>query len=246
MESLRERAAPTSEVEADAIGLVRSQGRYEPAPGRKQRVRARLLEHRIDDRRSRSRLLFMAPVVAVIVFAVGTSVALGRHWIARSYRAFAAQMRPDRDGDVARAARSPSAPAPAATVPPAPTAGETPQVPDSIPESAAAPPLSASGHARSPVEGSARAAGHNERLVFEAMRALRQEGQPERASRLLDEYLRRYPDGALAEEALTLSIEAATARSDPRARDLASRYLAKYPNGRFRSAAERALARFSP
>jgi outer membrane protein assembly factor BamD (BamD/ComL family) len=78
------------------------------------------------------------------------------------------------------------------------------------------------------------------------MRALRQDGQPDRAARSLDEYLKRHPDGELAEEALALSIEAATMRGDPRAKDIASRYLAKYPSGRFRSAAERARARFSP
>src|SRR5689334_6336909 len=91
----------------------------------------------------------------------------------------------------------------------------------------------------------ARTASEDDRLVFDAMRALRQDGQPERASRSLDEYLRRHPEGQLAEEALALSIEAASARNDPRAKDLASRYLAKYPNGRFRSAAERARARFA-
>jgi outer membrane protein assembly factor BamD (BamD/ComL family) len=91
-----------------------------------------------------------------------------------------------------------------------------------------------------------RSAIEDDRLVFEAMRALRQEGQPDRAARSLDEYLRRHPDGELAEEALALSIEAATMRNDPRAKDIAARYLAKYPGGRFRSAAERARARFTP
>jgi hypothetical protein len=242
MESLRQRAAPTSEVEADAIGLVRSQDRYQPPPGRKQRVRARLLEHRIADRTLRSRSLFMVPVVGIIVFAVGTSVALGRHWIARSYRTFAAQMHSERDGDTSRPAHSPSLPSRA----PAVVQEETPPPPEPIVDDPAGGAQHAAGHPRAAVEGSARSLGKNERLVFEAMRALRQDGQPEKAARLLDEYLRRYPDGALAEEALTLSIEAASARNDPRARDLASRYLAKYPNGRFRSAAERALARFSP
>jgi hypothetical protein len=240
MQSLRERDAPTSEVEADAIGLVRSQGRYQPPPGRKQRVRARLLEHRIDDRRAYARPFFVAAVVAMIVFAVGTSVALGRQWIARSYRTFAARLHLDRDDEGSSAARSPSAPVPLPAVPPPASApDETAPAPESAADDGpAAAPRASAGHARS--------TGRSERLVFEAMRALRQEGQPERASRLLDEYLRRYPDGALAEEALTLSIEAASARSDPRARELAARYLAKYPNGRFRSAAERALARFSP
>jgi outer membrane protein assembly factor BamD (BamD/ComL family) len=82
-------------------------------------------------------------------------------------------------------------------------------------------------------------------LVFDAMRALRREGHPERAAKLLDEYLRRYPNGSLSEEALALSIEASTALSDPKAKMLAERYLARYPEGRFRAAAERAQAKFS-
>jgi hypothetical protein len=60
---------------------------------------------------------------------------------------------------------------------------------------------------------------------------------------LLAQYLKSNPRGALAEDALALSIEAAVARKDARAADYARRYLARYPNGRFRVQAERALAR---
>ena len=56
-------------------------------------------------------------------------------------------------------------------------------------------------------------------------------------------YLRSNPRGALAEDALALSIEAAMARKDPRAADYARRYLARYPEGRFRSLAQRVAAR---
>jgi hypothetical protein len=82
-------------------------------------------------------------------------------------------------------------------------------------------------------------------LVFDAMRALRREGQPDRAARLLDEYLRRYPRGSLCEEALALAIEANSALGDPKAKSLADRYLTSYPEGRFRPAALRARARFA-
>ncbi len=180
----------------------------------------------------------LAVVVAVLVLAVGTSVALGRTWIARSYRLLVAPTRHD----------APSVPSPR---PPALSVGLPSNGPEATPSVAAesselsipraspkVPLSSSSGRARSAVE--------DERLVFEAMRALRQEADADRAARSLDEYLRRHPEGELAEEALALSIEAASTRNDPRAKDLASRYLAKYPNGRFRSAAERARARFSP
>ena len=66
-------------------------------------------------------------------------------------------------------------------------------------------------------------------------------GIRQRAGALLDDYFRRYPRGALAEEALAVAIEAAMARGDARARTLARRYLARYPSGQFRVAAERAL-----
>jgi hypothetical protein len=80
-------------------------------------------------------------------------------------------------------------------------------------------------------------------LVVSAIRALRQDHDPERASRLLAGYLRTYPRGALAEEAVALSIEAADARRSPAATDFAERYLKEYPNGRFRQTAARVLAR---
>jgi hypothetical protein len=86
-------------------------------------------------------------------------------------------------------------------------------------------------------------AGEDPSQVAEAVRALRKQGDSARAQALLDQYLRNNPRGALAEDALALSIEAAAARKDPRAADYARRYLARYPNGRFRAVAERALAR---
>jgi hypothetical protein len=86
-------------------------------------------------------------------------------------------------------------------------------------------------------------AGEDPSQVAEAVRALRKQGDAARAQALLDQYLKANPRGALAEDALALSIEAAAARKDPRAADYARRYLAKYPNGRFQSVAERALSR---
>lgn len=86
-------------------------------------------------------------------------------------------------------------------------------------------------------------AGEDPSQVAEAVRALRKQRDPVRAQQLLDQYLRENPRGALAEDALALSIEAAAARKDPRASDYAHRYLARYPHGRFRSLAERVVAR---
>jgi hypothetical protein len=78
--------------------------------------------------------------------------------------------------------------------------------------------------------------------VVDAIQSLRTDHNPVRASRLLAEYLTRYPNGALAEEAIALSIEAAAANHSPTAVTFAERYLSQYPNGRFRHTAEQVLA----
>jgi hypothetical protein len=80
-------------------------------------------------------------------------------------------------------------------------------------------------------------------IVLEGMRALRLEHDPVRARALLGGYLEHHPNGALAEEALALSIEAAVAHHDPDASVLASRYLRRYPAGPFRALAQEEAAR---
>jgi hypothetical protein len=77
--------------------------------------------------------------------------------------------------------------------------------------------------------------------IMEAMRALRVERDPARARQLLARYLERSPNGALAEEALALSLEAAVARSDGDAATLAARYLKLYPTGPFSALARQTL-----
>ena len=72
-----------------------------------------------------------------------------------------------------------------------------------------------------------------------AIRALRRDRQPERASLFLTYYLDRFPRGRYVEEALALGIEAAMARGD--ASRPARRYLERFPSGRYRALATRAL-----
>jgi hypothetical protein len=79
--------------------------------------------------------------------------------------------------------------------------------------------------------------------VVNAIKALRQDHDPATAQNLLADYLRTYPDGALSEEALALSIEAAVAAGSPSAVMFSERYLKKHPTGRFRRFAEQHLAR---
>jgi hypothetical protein len=179
----------------------------------------------------------------MVMCVASASAALGRNWVQRTY-------------DFLRASFA-GHPAPAGPLPQQTTAASAPdgrsglsavQAPavevldPTITEEAA--PAAPPEPTRSPRVHGAPMSDETS-LVFNAMRALRRDGQPDRAQKMLTDYMRRYPGGALAEEALALSIEAATMRGDFRAKDLASRYLARYPAGRFRQPAERALSRFS-
>ena len=79
-------------------------------------------------------------------------------------------------------------------------------------------------------------------LLVEATRALRVDRDPELARSLARRYLERQPRGALADEALAISIEAAIDHHDADAAELSIRYLAQFPHGSFRALAERTLA----
>ena len=90
--------------------------------------------------------------------------------------------------------------------------------------------------ARSAIDAKEQA-GHQ--LVVDAMLALRRARDFRRAGALLEDYLAKYPRGALREEAVALAVEAAAARTDLARRDFwASVYLKDYPTGRFRAFVE--------
>jgi cell pole-organizing protein PopZ len=183
----------------------------------------------------------------LLLVAAGASAALGRQWSLRNVSVESAtrgsDKQPQTASEAAQATRTPSsvtssAPAGIASI-------EEPQNPLLINDLSRSESSSLS-EASARVDAAPRSSPVSEKeLVFDAMRALRREGQPVRAAKLLDEYLRRYPKGSLSEEALALAIEAASATGDPRAKGFADRYLASYPTGRFRPAAQRALSRFS-
>jgi hypothetical protein len=81
-------------------------------------------------------------------------------------------------------------------------------------------------------------------LLVDAMRALRSEHDPARASALVASYVERHPEGALLEEALAIRVEAAAAGDDSRA--AANEYLTRFPTGRYAGAAKRALGHATP
>ena len=244
MKPLKSRTGPASPIEADAIELLRSVERYQPPAGLKRRVRVRLLE---SPTMRRFTIMHPAVVTTFILVAAGASAALGRQWSLRNGSAESAAHGLDKQPRTASGAVQ-------VKQPPSSVASSVPAGIDSINEpqnplevSDLSPSESPShGETSAHVDAAPRSLPTSEKeLVFDAMRALRREGQPVRAARLLDEYLRRYPKGSLSEEALALAIEAASATGDSRAKGFADRYLASYPTGRFRAAAQRARARFS-
>ena len=79
-------------------------------------------------------------------------------------------------------------------------------------------------------------------LLLAATRALRNDGDPQLARALAKRYLDRQPSGALTDEALAISIEAAIDHHDADAAALSAKYLAQFPHGSFRALAERTLA----
>ena len=92
------------------------------------------------------------------------------------------------------------------------------------------------------IPGIERASREEVELVFEATDALLNAGDARRAGGLLDEYLAKFPGGAIHEYALHLAVRAAAARHAAEATSLAERYLREYPHGTFRAHAARVVA----
>lgn len=205
--------------------LVESAERDAPSPFAKRAMQARIARALAEVPRRPA--FFRPALVGAGVLLVGATAAAGYSLLGSAPSPNPAPIAPPATVVVP----PPHPPAPAA-LPDAPRAEVTPPT--------AAPPSSAPSSKRA---AERLAAGEDPTKVAEAVRALRKQGDAAKAQQLLDQYLRSHPRGALAEDALALSIEAAAARKDPRAADYARRYLARYPNGRFRAVAERALAR---
>jgi TolA-binding protein len=225
MKRLREEDAAAGTVEREAIDLLRAARPLEVSPLARARVR---------ERRSRepaARLPWLLrPVVVVACLVVGATVAgasLGVRLFARRHPA--------------------EAPAPVVARAPAPAAPSAPIV---IAEPPAAAPVAAPEPRARPARHIAKAAApvaappapaDDPTLVAAALRALRREHDAARAGALVEEYLGKWPAGALTEEAMALAVEAAAARHDARAADWAQRYLRRFPNGRFRDVVSRSL-----
>ncbi len=142
---------------------------------------------------------------------------------------------------------------PAVNAAPTPRATSTPVTPRVMNEDEASPPVVSEPATATPKKTRPNAArprsepaavaepSRDSALVHQALKALRRDHDPATAARLLREQRASYPESPLAEEALSLQIEAALALQDPRARELATQYVARYPQGRYVAIAARAL-----
>jgi len=256
------RLTEESGVDPWIAGLVRSTGPYKSPPGRKQRV---LLSLGRANASRRAPLVLRPAIVAGILIGCGAfaSAAIGpwRGWVGRAYErlALSSQQIAAAPGP-ARIHRLAAGHAVAVAVPPGDQSpSPAPALPSVDPidsrETApshvqrAAPRSSARPEAKreiarreTPAQESAPG-GREDRetqAVLAGMRALRLDHDPVRARALLAAYLERHPNGALAEEALALTIEAAVAHRDGDASALGARYLRRYPAGPFRALALRA------
>ncbi|MGC4091412.1 MAG: hypothetical protein QM756_26740 [Polyangiaceae bacterium] len=230
MKRLTEETFTAPTPEAKLAELLRQEAPYRANPFRK-----RLLLRRVSQAPLAKGLLSFAPAAGVLSLVVLGSVGVA----AASYGWFKG---------------APPAPAPAvAPARPAPPPLSAPPLPAAKAEAAAseeveapiakAEPSKIAGVVprRERVKSPKLADGEDPSEVLEAIRALRKQGDAARAQVLLNQYLKSHPSGALTEQALVLSIEAALARHDPRATDYAKRYLSRFPNGRFRAIAQRVL-----
>jgi hypothetical protein len=240
MKRLVEQPGPHAPLFEEAVRLLRAaEGAHRARPGSKGRVRIALV--RRPRPRSTPWLRASIAVFAAVGFvsALASGATVVRHWTRPADDVpppFVAAASPFAGRAVVRhvilAADRAVSPPPVVPAPADPGF-------DRIPT----PRLHAPARETAPA---AAAAEQTAQLVLDGMAALRRDHDARRAQSLLDEYLRRSPDGPLAEEALALSIEAATAAHDEGARSRAFRYLAAYPHGRFRDAAERAASRPVP
>jgi hypothetical protein len=216
------------------VDLVAAQEQTTLSDATKGEIFGKVLARR--ERHRSSAPLFLRPAVAfgiLLVAGATTAATLGHHWIAEKLHLGAPAATP------APALQPAARPAPQhETRIAAPEPAVVPTVP-TVPAVEDSPSLPLAGPAKRPHAHPGRS--EDPSRIVAAIQALRNDHDPDRAAKLLAEYLKIYPRGALAEEGLALSIEAAAAQHNPTAASaFAERYLKEYPNGRFRPAAERA------
>jgi hypothetical protein len=237
VKSLSAEKCPEPETEDERLAALFRVARQRPIdPFRKRRVLVRL-ERQQQRRMTR---LWLRPVVLAALLVTGTAAAeLGHRYAHLAPALF--RSAPESNSQTSTAITPAHAPARVSNCLVSPGSSSANPVGNAPQATASASP----GAARSVGKGSLRPesdATEDAAPVVAAIQALRTEGNPLRAQALLDDYLKAHPHGVLSGEALALSIEAASARHDPRAADYARRYLARFPRGKYRDLAARASA----
>ena len=219
------------ELRARAVELIDSMDPIRLPVGRKQRLLLSLGRGEV-----RPRSTWLRPVVVGVVLMASGAIASAAltDWPTRFVRSLETLASPRADSrsaprlptvhqglTIQATAAVESVPS---TIPPPPVVVRRPAIENRAPRPHAEPP------------------SDDPSLLVEATRALRVDRDPELARSLAKRYLERQPRGALADEALAISIEAAIDHHDADAAALSARYLAQFPHGSFRALAERTLA----
>jgi hypothetical protein len=228
------------------VDAIKASAPVDPTIFQQRRVLQRVLERQRSRRAGAAMLLRPVVVIGVLLMAGVTAAAtFGHTWVAQGLRSLRS-----RPPGVAMASdpipHRHAAPLAEPVLPP-------PSEPEPVAEPApatvvihAAPRPTSRSHAIRPEARTVESRTEDPSLVVDAIRALRTDRDWRRASSLLATYLRTYPHGALSEEAVALSIEAAAAGRSPSAATFAAEYLREYPHGRFHRAAEQALVQRQP
>jgi hypothetical protein len=263
IDRLRERADDADPVLARAAELASAVPTLTKSEARKLRVRNAVLASGTG--RAWLPLVLRPSLVLALVLAAGvvTAATIGRPFLIRTYHSLRGSDEvPTLGSSVSTKAQpeartalpgwpemkllpampEPAAPASPGLAPARPVnsgarASKPASQPTNQPNPTAQLPKETEPAAPSPVKA---ASAQETTLLMAAVHSLRREHDPLRAGVLLDDYLARYPGGVLAEEALALAIEAASARGDTQAATLAHTYLQRYPHGRFQQAARAA------
>jgi hypothetical protein len=244
VERLQDTKPVAGSAEAILLDAIRASAPYEPTLAQRRRVLERVLDRRRGHRHGGAMVLRPIVVLGVLLMAgVTAAAAFGHGWIAQALRTLSGATPAE-----AMTTEPVYRPHRRAAEPAEPSALEPDQA-EPVAEAAPTPGPVVTHSAPSPRLITARPhpiRTEDPSLVVDAIRALRTDRDSRRATALLAEYSRTYPRGALSEEAVALSIEAAAASRSPSAATFAAQYLREYPHGRFRRAAEQALEQRQP